>query len=124
MLESIKHIFMYDTKMNRVSHFVADVDTGTDFCQVYEGKVFGSLGIQWNETTDLESVVNSVREVAKGNKLPSMIVLDKKDVIIYCPTKQAKEVMQGVFADYNISYLGNSIDFFKDMYSVDIELFD
>lgn len=124
MLESIKHIFMYDTKANQVSHFVTDANTDTDFCQVYESNISGDLVIQWNEVTDLEGVVNSLREVAKDDTLPSMIFLDKKDIIIYCPTKQAKEVMQSVFADYAISYLGNDIDFFKDMYSVDMELFD
>ena len=124
MFESIKHIFMYDTKMNQVSHLCADADAGTDVCQVYENTVSGDLVVQWNDATDLEGVVNSLREAAKDDVLPSMIFLDKKDIVIYCPTKQAKEVMQNVFADYNISYLGSSVDFFKDMYSVDIELFD
>lgn len=124
MLESIQHVFMYDTKANQVSHFCTDADIDTDFCQVYENTVSGDLVVQWNDATDLESVVNSLREVAKDDTLPSMIVLDKKDIIVYCPTKQAKEVMQDAFADYNINYLGNSINFFKDMYSVDIELFD
>jgi hypothetical protein len=122
MFENIKHIFMYDTKMNQVSHFVADADTGTDFCQVYEGIVSGDLVVQWNEATDLEGVVNSLREAAKDDTLPSMIVLDKKGIIIYCPTKQAKKVMCDVFDGYNINYLGNEIDFFKDMYSVDMGL--
>jgi len=122
MFESIKHIFMYDTKMNRVSHFVARADTDTDLCQDYEGIMSGNLVVQWNEATDLEGIVNSLREAAKDDTLPSMIFLDKKDTIIYCPTKQAKEVMQNVFADYNISYLGNDIDFFKDMYAIEIEL--
>lgn len=124
MLESIKHVFMYDTKMNQVSHLVTDADIDTDFCQVYENTVSGDLVVQWNDATDLEGVVNSLREVAKDDTLPSMIFLDKKDIIIYCPTKQAKEVMQDVFADYAISYLGDGIDFFKDIYSVDMELFD
>ena len=124
MLESIKHIFMYDTKANQVSHLYTDADTGTDFCQVYEGITSGDLIVQWNDATDLESVVNSLREVAKDDTFSSMIFLDKKDIIIYCPTKQAKEIMQDVFADYDISYLGNDIDFFKDMYSIDMELFN
>lgn len=124
MLESIKHIFMYDTKANQVSHFVTDADTDTDFCQVYEDTVLGDLVVQWNEATNLEGVVNSLREVAKDDVLPSMIFLDKKDVIIYCPTKQAEKVMRDVFADYGINYLGNDIDFFKDMYAIEIELFD
>lgn len=124
MLENIKHIFMYDTKKNRVSHFVMDADNDVDFVKTYKSAMLGNRTIQWNEATDLEGVVNSLREVTKGNDLPSMIVLDKKDIIIYCPTKQAKEVMQDVFADYNISYLGNDIDFFEDMYSIDMELFD
>lgn len=122
MLESIKHIFMYDTRMNQVSHLCADADAGTDVCQIYEDALLGDLIVQWNEATDLEGVVNSLREVAKDDTLPSMIFLDKKDIIIYCPTKQAEEVMRGVFADYDINYLGNDIDFFKDMYSVEIEL--
>lgn len=124
MLESIKHIFMYDTKKNQVSHFCTDVDTGTDFYQIYEGTTSGDLVVQWNDATDLEGVVNSLREAAKDDTLPSMIFLDKKDIIIYCPTKQAEKVMQDVFADYAISYLGDDIDFFKDMYSIDIELAD
>lgn len=124
MLESIKHIFMYDTKKNQVSHFCTDADTGTDFCQIYEGTTSSDLVVQWNDATDLEGVVNSLREAAKDDVLPSMIFLDKKDVIIYCPTKQAEEVMRDVFANYDINYLGNDIDFFKDMYSVDMELSD
>lgn len=122
MLESIKHIFMYDTKTNQVSHFCTDANTDTDFCQVYESTTSGDLVIQWNEATDLEGVVNSLREDAKDDTLPSMIFLNKKDIIIYCPTKQAEEVMRDVFADYDINYLGNDIDFFKDMYNVEIEL--
>ena len=124
MPESIKHIFMYDTKANQVSHLCADADVGTDFCQVYEGTTSGDLIVQWNDATDLEGVVNSLREVAKDDTLPSMILLDKKDIIIYCPTKQAEEVMHDVFADYDINYLGNGIDFFKDMYAIEIELFN
>lgn len=124
MFEGIKHIFIYDTKMNRVSHLVTDADTVTDFIQTCKSAMLGNHTIQWNEVTDLEGVVNSLREVAKGNDLPSMIVFDKKDIIIYCPTKRAEEVMQNVFADYNVNYLGNEIDFFKDMYSVDMELSD
>lgn len=124
MLENIKHIFMYDTKKNQVSHLVTDADTDTDFCQVYEGTISGDLVVQWNDATDLEGVVNSLRGAAKDDTLPSMIFLDKKDIIIYCPTKQAEEVMRDVFADYDISYLGKDIDFFKDMYSVEIELFN
>lgn len=111
-------------KMNQVSHLCADADAGTDVCQIYENTLSGDLIVQWNEATDLEGVVNSLREAAKDNKLPSMIFLDKKDIIIYCPTKQAEEVMRDVFADYDISYLGKDIDFFKDMYSVEIELFN
>ena len=124
MLESIKHIFMYDTKMNRVSHVVTDANTSTDFVKTYKSVMLGNHTVQWNETTDLEGVVNSLREVAKDNDSPSMIVLDKKDIIVYCPTKQAEEVMRDVFADYNINYLGNEIDFFKDMYRIDMELSD
>ena len=124
MLESIKHIFMYDTKTNQVSHLCADANTDTNFCQVYENTVSGDLIVQWNEATDLEGVVNSLREAAKDDVLPSMIFLDKKDIIIYCPTKQAEEVMHDIFADYDISYLGKDIDFFKDMYAIKIELFD
>ena len=41
MLESIKHVFMYDTKMNQVSHLVTDADIDTDFCQVYEKYCIG-----------------------------------------------------------------------------------
>lgn len=124
MLENIKHIFMYDTKKNQVSHLCTDANTDTDFCQVYEGTISGDLVVQWNDATDLEGVVNSLREAAKDDTLPSMIVLDKKDIIVYCPTKQAEKVMCDVFADYNINYLGNDIDFFKDMYAIEIELFD
>lgn len=124
MLENIKHVFMYDTKMNRVLHVVTDANISADFVKTYKSAMLGNHTVQWNEVTDLEGVVNSLREVAKGNDLPSMIFLDKKDIIIYCPTKQAKEVMRDVFADYNINYLGNEIDFFKNMYSIDIELVD
>lgn len=123
MLESIKHIFMYDTKANRVSHLCADADADTNFCQVYEGTTSDNLIVQWNDATDLEGVVSSLREVTKDDVLPSMIFLDKKDIIIYCPTKQAEKVMRDVFADYGINYLGNDIDFFKDMYAIEIELF-
>lgn len=118
MLENIKHVFMYDTKTNHVSHFTIDADADMNT------NVLDDCSAQFGEVNDLEEVVNSVRDTAKDDALPSMIVLDKKDTIVYCPTKQAEEVMRGVFADYDISYLGNDIDFLSDMYGVDIELFD